>query len=257
MQKLCLRMLKMKSNVIVLFHGFSTDKHDFDPIIPYLEKQYDDVICENLPGHDVKGLNGFTCVATMQYVDDLMHKLEKEYEQIDVMGFSMGGAIATYVASNFKVNKVVLLAPANIYLNALYPFVRAKKFAQYVSAVLDKRIKKKEDLAILDGRKEITVDDKEVAVVMKQYILPNYNIRTINQFVKVVRFCNEHLQEFDNPTLVVMGEVDQLVPKRSDEFLSKYCKQKVTITFKNISHMMLRSKGNKRIIDQVMKFLNQ
>ena len=125
----------MKNNVIVLFHGFSTDKHDFDPIIPVLEKQYDDVICENLPGHDVKGLNGFTCVATMQYVDDLMHKLEKEYEQIDVMGFSMGGAIATYVASNFKVNKVVLLAPANIYLIALYPFVNIPIFSAIAFAV--------------------------------------------------------------------------------------------------------------------------
>ena len=100
---------------ILLLHGFATDKTDFDPIIPYLEKMYDHIEINNLPGHDVLQLK------------DQMKKLQKEYEIVDVMGFSMGGALATYLASHFKVRNLVLLAPAVLYINANYPIARFKK----------------------------------------------------------------------------------------------------------------------------------
>ena len=119
---------------ILLLHGFATDKTDFDPIIPYLEKMYDHIEINNLPGHDVLQLKGFTKTRTIHFVIAQMKKLQKEYEIVDVMGFSMGGALATYLASHFKVRNLVLLAPAVLYINANYPIARFKKFFEYLKA---------------------------------------------------------------------------------------------------------------------------
>ena len=104
------------TKAILLLHGFATNKTDFDPIIDELNNLYDHVECHNLPGHNGEPrLKGFTAHATMKYVDNAISKLEKKYDIIDVLGFSMGGAIVLrYMRRHrgYGVRKLALLAAA-------------------------------------------------------------------------------------------------------------------------------------------------
>lgn len=240
---------------ILLLHGFATNKSDFDPIIPYLEKLYDHIEIENLPGHDVLHLGGFTAKKTISFVERQMKKLEKEYDAIDIIGFSMGGALATHLASHHKVNRLVLLAPANLYINANYPITRVKKFIDYLKArfLSDKEENSKEEIEEFNSR---ILEDKEVLEITKKFILPNYNLRTIKEFRDVIKYCRQNIGPIDAKTLVIMGDIDQLVPESSDTYLSDYCKYKISLTFKNVSHMMLRSKKKDKIIEQIINFLS-
>lgn len=240
---------------ILLLHGFATDKSDFNPIIPFLKNIYDHVEINNLPGHDVLHLKGFTAKKTISFVEKLLTKLEKDYDDIDIIGFSMGGVLAAYLASHHKVKHLVLLAPANIYINANYPLSRFKKFFAYLKVRLLKD--KEEDYKLeVEEFNQRVLEDKEVVKIVKKFILPNYNLRTIREFRDVVKYCRDNMAEIDAKTLVIMGDIDQLVPESSDEYLSKYCKYKISITFKNVSHMMLRSKKKEKIIKVILDFLS-
>ncbi|MCH5171985.1 MAG: alpha/beta fold hydrolase [Erysipelotrichales bacterium] len=240
---------------ILLLHGFATDKTDFNPIIPFLKKLYDHVENNNLPGHSVLHLKGFTAKKTISDVEKQMIKLEKKYDVIDVIGFSMGGVLATHLASHYRVNKLVLLAPANLYINANYPISRFKKFMEYLKAKIleEKEVDYKLEIAEFNQR---VLEDKDVVKIVRKFILPNYNLRTIREFRDIVKYCRDNIKSIDAKTLVIMGDIDQLVPESSDEYLSKYCKNKTTVTFKNVSHMMLRSKRKKEIIREILDFLS-
>ena len=188
---------------ILLLHGFATDKTDFDPIIPYLEKMYDHIEINNLPGHDVLQLKGFTKTRTIHFVIDQMKKLQKEYEIVDVMGFSMGGALATYLASHFKVRNLVLLAPAVLYINANYPIARFKKFFEYLKAkYFDNQDENNQEK--IEEFNQRMLEDQEVIKITKQYILPNYNLRTIKEFRDIIKFCKDNIGPIEAQTLVIM-----------------------------------------------------
>ena len=240
---------------ILLLHGFATDKTDFNPLIPFLKKIYDYIEMNNLPGHGILHLKGFTARKTISAVEKQMNNLEKEYDLIDVIGFSMGGVLATHLASHHKVHRLVLLAPANLYINANYPISRFKKFMEYLKARISEDKKEDFNLEVAEFNQRI-LEDKDVAKVIKKFILPNYNLRTIREFLNIVKYCRENIKPIKAKTLVIMGDIDQLVPESSDEYLSKYCKNKTSVTFKNVSHMMLRSKRKKEIVKEILDFLS-
>lgn len=242
---------------VLLIHGFATNSEDFDPIIPELAKIYDHIEAKNLPGHDTIHLKGFKEKDTIDFVEHQISNLEKEYDVIDILGFSMGGALAAMLASHHKVEHLILLAPAILYLNANYPISRFKKYLHYLDAKLALDIKK-------DSSKQYEIDDyhmrlledKDALEIFKRFIMPNYSLRTINEFAKIVKYCRNHLAPIEAKTLVIMGDIDQLVPKSVDKYLDDYCKDKITITIKNASHMMLRSKKSQEIIEQIVTFLS-
>ena len=106
------------SKAILLIHGFATDIDDFYNIIPDLTKRYDYIELKNLPGHGKNSnLKQFDVEKTFACVEESAQKLLARFDEVDVIGFSMGGSLAAYLASKYHFNKIVLLAPANNYIN--------------------------------------------------------------------------------------------------------------------------------------------
>lgn len=240
------------SKAILLLHGFATDKTDFDAVLENLKAIYDYVECPNLPGHDKKGLKGFTKIKTIEFIEKEITKLEKKYDIVDILGFSMGGALASYLASRFKVRKLILLAPANAYINTKYPIERIKKFLEYIDA----KWNNKKD-GTIEEHKILLKDDSDAFGVTKKYILPNYNLRSIKQFIDIIKYCKQNTKKIDSETLVILGDIDQLVPDKTVAILSKYCKNMNVIKFKNLSHMMLRSKKAKMVVKTIIDFIKE
>lgn len=229
-----------------LLHGFATDINDYSSIIPFLKKRYDAIFLESLPGHGLNAdLSDFTATNVFEYINKKMDEIKLEYDCIDLYGYSMGGALATYLASKYKVNKVVLLAPANKYINA---------------GIVTSRLKKELDL-LSSGEKErhddISENDRRSLQVMFQDLIPRYNINTITTFMSIVRMCNDELKENDTKTLLIRGDLDELVPSSSSEFLKTYFKNLTEVIIPDLGHLMLRSSHYRLIINEIKKFIDE
>jgi carboxylesterase len=105
----------------LLLHGVVGSRQDFDDLGRRLAEAGFHVRMARLPGHGTSPRD-----FAGQSADDLyrgaleeLRALRGEYAQVDVVGFSMGGALATLLAAEEPVDRLVLAAP---YYGVTYKF---------------------------------------------------------------------------------------------------------------------------------------
>ena len=229
----------------LLLHGFATNKLDFISIMPFLKKRYDAIFLEDLPGHGNNGsLDDFTVDNIINYVNEKYDELSLKYEKIDVYGYSMGGVLATYLAMNKNVNRIILLAPANKYVNA-------KAFPKKIKTELE--IMNKDDTRSMVLKEN---DKRGMSVVLNE-LMPRYNVDTISTFISLVRVCNNSLALNSTKALLVKGDMDELVPNTASEYLKKYFSNMDVQIIPDLGHLMLKSRNYRLIINKIKKFLDE
>lgn len=242
------------SRAVLLIHGFVTDYHDFDPLYPALNEIYDCVFPVELPGHTDLDFKKFNAIDTFKCVLDSFDRLNEKYDSIDVIGYSMGGALATYLSNNREFNNLVLLAPANKYFNLSFVFKKAGFYVKHIfQKIVRRRLTNEEEKMV----ESILIDDENSITLAIHRLLPNYTFKTIKTFIKIINKCNEELREIKNKTLIIWGKYDQLVPKSSIDYNIEKCthKESKVIIYEALSHLMLASSENKDIIEKVVEFL--
>jgi carboxylesterase len=100
-------------NAALLVHGFVGSRTDYNDLGEVLQKKGLTVRLMRLPGHGTypaehaKTTNEDLIEAVRsEYLD-----LKREHPQVALVGFSMGGALSTIVASGEKVDRLILIAP--------------------------------------------------------------------------------------------------------------------------------------------------
>jgi carboxylesterase len=105
----------LRKKAILLIHGFAGGAYDYGNLPNDLEfvNNYK-VFTYTLPGHDKAIINKVTKDDWIKMSEMQIEKIIKHgYKEIYVIGHSMGGVIAAYLASKYKeVKKLVLAAPA-------------------------------------------------------------------------------------------------------------------------------------------------
>ena len=116
------RVESMKTGVLFL-HGFTGGMFEVRPFIQYVEERTDWITSVPiLPGHDFPiDLSKVSAESWMMEAELALNRLRKETDRIIVVGFSMGGIIALYLALRYKIEKLVLLSAAAKYISPRYP----------------------------------------------------------------------------------------------------------------------------------------
>ncbi|MDD3171707.1 MAG: GNAT family N-acetyltransferase [Bacilli bacterium] len=254
---------KHMKKAILLIHGFLSDMTDFDNLVPFLEERYDYVCKIVLPGHGPENnydYDKFNKEDTFKHLTDTFDDLHRRYKEIDVLGFSMGGALASCLSSFRNFNKLILLAPANKYFNPK-ALVSTTEFSARNFSSLEKAIVKKsapEQEAYKNLLKAVSSDSSlGLSFVLRKY-LRSYIWKAYNEFKDIVLNCNKDLTEIKNPTLICWGTIDQLVPRKSVEYLYSICTNpnKNLKIYEGITHLMLMSKNSEPIIKDILDFLD-
>ncbi len=97
----------------LLIHGFIGSPTDFAELPVLLNQKGLTVSVPLLPGHgtDPRHFSKTTAEELEQYVLNAYRGLKKEYEEVVLIGFSMGGALSILTAAKEPVDKLVLLEP--------------------------------------------------------------------------------------------------------------------------------------------------
>lgn len=184
--------IKIFKKAILLIHGFAGGSYDYNSLNNDLEL-YDsfDVFTFTLPGHNKVIINNVSRKDWIKKAEDELKKIiNAGYKEVYIIGHSMGGVIASYLASNHKeVKKLVLAAPAFHYL----------AFKNDKVDVIES-IKKLPDLF---------KDYDPNEVLSRLFKVP---LSTIKEFMKLVEEHTKDIKDITCPTLILHGNNDDIVP---------------------------------------------
>ncbi|YCA13514.1 alpha/beta fold hydrolase [Bacillus sp. AK128] len=181
-------------------HGFTGAPYEVEPLVSFLKKHTDwKIVAPILPGHgDDEDLLTITYPDWIEAVEKEIQILINECETVYVIGFSMGGLLAAYLAKKYPVEKLVLLSAAAYYVNVRQLFKDIKEMA-------------------LDGIRGNLSDN----ILYRRYRkkITNTPVSATRQFRMLVKFIKPCIREIHTPTLIIQGECDGIVPTKSAHFI--------------------------------------
>lgn len=230
----------LRKKAILMIHGFVGGNYDFGSLHNELQlyKKFD-VFTFTLPAHEKFIVSD---VKYHQWIDESIKQVEflisNGYKEIYLVGHSMGGVIAAYIASQYKeIKKLVLAAPAFRYFH-------------FKDGKLDIKGLNKSFKNIPGIIKEFNSEQ----VISKILKTP---IATTLEFTKLVNHCQNCVEYINCDILTIHGTNDNVVPKESTEHVFNQVKSKtnILINVKNLNHECFTSERSKEVNYIIKEFL--
>jgi carboxylesterase len=219
-------------------HGFTGAPYEVEPLVEYLQERTDWIFrVPTLPGHgETLALKGVTYDQWIRHAEEELEDLMQTCDVIYIIGFSMGGLIASYLASIYPIDKLILLSAAAIYINP-------KQLAADIKEMFKDT---------LQGN----LVNNELFLRYKRKIKETPLSATI-QFRRLVSFIRPNLSNILVPTFIAQGECDGIVPPKSAEYLYHTigAKEKKLTYIKYSKHHICYCEEKLTLFSQVLDFL--
>lgn len=224
----------------LIIHGFTGGPHELEPLTAYLKEQTDwHISVPTLPGHGRKlALDNVDYKSWIEAAEISLKQLKNDFDVIYVIGFSMGGMIAAYLAAKYKVDKLVLLATAGKYLS----------FKQISVDTFD---------VIKDGLTGKLGQNKLFRHYKRK--LGNVPLKANLEFLKLVRLTRKSLKDVEAPVLIAQGQMDSMVPYKTAYYLDKEipAKKKEVVFFERSRHLICLGNDKDTLNRMVYEFLEK
>lgn len=231
-----LRILNFRK-AILLIHGFAGGSYDYGDFGNDLQLYRNfDVYTFTLPGHDKPKINKVTKDDWITAAEQQLEKIiNNGYKKIYVIGHSMGGIIASHLASKYpEVKKLVLAAPAFKYLSF-----------------------KNDKLDIIESIKKVPKIFKDYSyeeVLARVYKIPP---GAVIEFMDLAESYKEDIKKIDIPTLILYGSDDEIVPIDSVNYVYDNIKSKSVslIELENLNHDLFINNRYEEVKSIITHFL--
>lgn len=229
-----------RKKAILFIHGFVGGNYDFDnfPNELQLYKKFD-VFTYTLPAHQRVVVKD---VKYKEWLDESEKQIEflinNGYKEIYLVGHSMGGVIAAYLASTYpQVKKLVLAAPAFRYFYFKDGKVDLKNLNESIKNLP----------TIFKG----TSTEEIMSRLLKT------PISTAIEFTKLVNNCQDCVNNITCPTLIIHGLNDFIAPSESTDYVYNSIKSKtnILINIDKLNHECFTTSKGKIVKKEITNFL--
>lgn len=243
------------SKALLFIHGFLTGTDDWDYFLPAFEKDYDAVILFRQPGHsraeEKPNYKEFTLARTYEELDKTIDGL-KSYDEVDVVGHSMGGGMALYAAAHLpNVRRAVAISPALKYPH--FGFISKKnrviKRLRALASASDGELA----AALAESADRIAEVYKQGTAIFKKRLFPHWSPHNLITFARIMKRAKKCLKSVTCPLTVIWGELDEFVPRSSPELIMKRVgsRDKRLIVYGDMGHGMLYEKNAPGVVRDV------
>ncbi len=224
--------MRFKKAVLVI-HGFTAGLSDNEFLINELETDWRyDVYAWTLPAHEKHIMTKVKYTDWIKAAEDQVEfLLAHGYKKIYLIGHSMGGVLAGYLATKYKeIKKLVLLAPA-------YDYFSSEQYKKDFS-----------NLGILSK------DAGYRHLLFKAFKAP---LPTLLEFRKLIAKYKNTVKEIKQECLILHGDSDEVVPYTVMQYVKDNIgSKKVYFTaVKGGRHVLVRGKCKDRVISYIHLYL--
>lgn len=219
---------------VLLLHGFGGGPHEFIPLARRLKKEGYLVSCPLLAGHEEipKKLARTKCTQWIKSAEDALIALDADPSQVVVIGFSMGGLLATQLSSKYRFKAMVTINTPVDFWNI--PQVGANLL---------------EDLCQRSTRN------------IRRYLNAKHRspFRAMVQFRMLLCETKKRFRSIQCPLLVVQTLDDDTVGLKSAEFIYRRAssQDKSISYFEKGGHGVLRSPWSDPVMDTVLDWVRR
>ena len=225
-----------------MIHGFVGGIYDYGSLPNELEliKKFD-VFTFTLPGHEkliVKDVKYTDWIKEAENQIEIL--INHNYKDIYVIGHSMGGVIASHLASKYKeVKKLVLVAPAFRYFYFKDGKVNIKGFNETI--------------------KNMPEMFKNMGTEKVLERITKTPIPTMLEFTKLVSKYENDIKNISCPVLTIHGLEDKVVPQESTDLVYNNLNSKTNILYniKEVTHDCFIHKRNEELKQIIITFLKK
>ena len=221
-------------------HGFTGSPMEVEPLAEYIQKHTNwECAIPTLPGHGSElSLKGIMYNEWIQHAEEALKDLLKRHEIVYVVGFSMGGLIASYLATKFPIKKLILLSAAAYYVN----FAQLHQDIRIICADFFKgRIRENEQY----NRYMNKIKSTPLAATI--------------QFRKLIQYVKPLLANIHVPTLIAQGEKDGIVPLKSASYIYNTIRaeNKKMICVEESKHLICHCEKRETLFQEIITFLEE
>ena len=225
----------MFKTAVLVIHGFCGGLWENEYLVNYLQENSSlDVFAYTLPNHEKDFLG---TAKYQEWINDTLKHflhLKKKYKKIILIGHSMGGVIASYIASIYNVKKLILVAPAFEYLN----FEKNKQDLKDIKSI----VKENNNYSLY----------KDFATKLLRY-----SPFVLNEFRKLVKENKDTIKKVNCDTLILHGSIDELVPISASiyAFDNLNTNNKYLTIINDVRHRVFLSDKKELISNYIYKYI--
>ncbi|WP_313236350.1 alpha/beta hydrolase [Sporosarcina ureae] len=225
---------------VLIIHGFTGGPFEVAPFKRFLENRtHWKVVVPVLPGHEMDpGVLRGSAKSWMMVAELELRRLQKEVDDVIVVGFSMGGLIAMYLAMRYPIKKLILLSAAAKYINPRILLEDAR--------IMMRSLKRK-------------AYPPNSFYHLYNYKLTHTPVRMALEFLRVVRLVRPYHHQVKTPVCIVQGKQDGIVPAFTADLLYEQLgsKEKHLIYSEHGKHHICYSEDRHVWFAKVLKFMDE
>lgn len=223
----------------LLIHGFTGSPYEVEPLARHLSGRGWRIETPILAGHEgdpARSLRDVTWNDWVRSAEEVLQDMMLTCKQVYVIGFSMGGMIATYLAARYPIARLVLLNASVFYINPRQLFRDA-------AAIIKKHFTSETDAREAYRR-----------YLKKATTTPPRAVIHFRHLVKVLR---QELPNISVPTLIVQGGQDDLVEPRSASYIHSHIRstEKYVHILPKSKHMICHDCEQEQLFALIDEFL--
>lgn len=223
---------------ILIFHGFTGAPDEMLYIGNILNKNGFTIYIPLLPGHGTKwrDLNRVKSQDIIKFIDHSYRFIHNICEDIYLIGFSLGGALALYTAENFSIKKIVLINPMVL-----------QDFASFLGSTFSFIV------PAFPARSDI--NDKSVSLKAHYSVYP---LKGLKEYIKVSRSAALNIKRISSPVYIFRSTQDHLVSAKNTKFIFNNVSSlnKKIIPLKHSFHVAVMDFDKDFIAEKIVELFN-